>query len=258
MVTSKKVLVIGAAGNLGRRLILAGQRQGHLMTALVRDAEAFKSKMMGHELGNVRIVEGDLSDADPIDMALEGQNVAVNAAGNVNDGKPFSALFDRVASAIERHPVIEKAWFLAGAAVLDIPHTKRIGVGLPFVPAVYEPHRVNWQRLERSALDWSLMCPGPMTAAADSKRPYALRVSTDAMPYEVGAWTRFAPPIALSLVMKSKLPELIVSYEDVATVIVTNLDAGGTLSRHRVGVALPAGVRGAKQGWTLGQRGPDA
>ncbi len=257
MVTSRKVLVIGAAGNLGRRLILAGQRQGHLMTALVRDAEAFKSKMNGHELGNVRIVEGDLFEADPIDIALEGQHVVVNAAGNVNDGKPFSALFDRVVSAIERHPAIEKAWFLAGAAVLDIPHTKRIGVGLPFVPAVYTPHRVNWERLERSAIDWSLMCPGPMTPAADSKRTDALRVSTDSMPYQIGAWTRFAPPLALSLVMKSKLPELIVSYEDVATVIMTNLDAGGALSRHRVGVALPAGERGTKEGWTLGQRGPD-
>ncbi len=256
--TSKKVLVIGAAGNLGRRLILAGQRQVHSMTALVRDADAFRSKMQRHELANVRIVEGDLFEADPIDTALKGQHVVVNAAGNVNDGKPFSALFDRVVSAIERHPAIEKAWFLAGAAVLDIPHTKRIGVGLPFVPTVYEPHRVNWQRLERSTLDWSLMCPGPMTAAADSERSDALRVSTDSMPYQIGAWTRFAPPIALSLVMKSKLPELIVSYEDVATVIMTNLDAGGALSRHRVGVALPAGERGAKEGWTLGLRGPDA
>ena len=258
MVTSKKVLIIGAAGNLGRRLILAGQRQGHLITALVRNAEAFKSNMNCHELENVRIVEGDLFDADPIYTALKGQHVVVNAAGNVNDGKPFGALFDRVVSAIERHPAIEKAWFLAGAAVLDIPHTKRIGVGLPFVPAVYEPHRVNWQRLERSAIDWSLMCPGPMTGAADSQTHNALRVSTDSMPYQIGAWTRFAPPIALSLVMKSKLAELIVSYEDVAAVIMTNLDSGRTLSRHRVGVALPPGERGTKEGWILGQRGPDA
>ena len=102
-----------------------------------------------------------------------------------------------------------------------------------------------------------VMCPGPMTAAADSEKPDALRISIDTMPYQIDAWTRFAPPIALSLVMKSKLPELIVSYEDVATVIMTNLDAGGVLSRHRVGIALPAGERGSKEGWTLGQRGPD-
>lgn len=256
--TSKNVLVIGAAGNLGRRLVQEGQRQGHLLTALVRNSEVFVSKMASDDVRNVRLVEGDLFDADQIHAALDGQHVVINAAGNVNDEEPFSALFDCAVNAIERNPTVEKAWFLAGAAVLDIPHTKRIGIGLPFVPIIYEPHRANWQRLQRSALDWSLMCPGPMTAAAISEKPHALRVSIDAMPYQIGAWTRFAPPIALSLVMKFKLPELIVSYEDVATVIMTNLDAGGALSRHRVGVALPAGERGVKEGWRLGQRGPDA
>ncbi len=257
MVTRKKVLVVGAAGNLGRRLIRAGQRHGHEMTALVRDGGAFTSRLTGDEPNDVRIVECDIFDTDGLHSAIEGQHVVINAAGNVNDGKPFSALFDHVVSAVERHAAVEKAWFLGGAAVLDIPHTRRIGVGLPFVPAIYEPHRVNWQRLARSTLDWSLMCPGPMTAAQDGETHDALRVSIDAMPYEIGAWARFAPSIALSLVLKFKLPELIVSYEGVATVIMTNLDPGGSLSRHRVGLALPAGQRGVKEGWTLGQRGPD-
>ena len=58
--------------------------------------------------------------------------------------------------------------------------------------------------------------------------------------------------------MKAKLPELIVPYEGVAAVIMANIAAGGRFSRHRVGIALPAGERGVKAGWKLGQRGPDA
>ena len=255
---SKRVLVIGAAGNLGTRLIQAGLHQGHAMTALVRDAKALGLKMKGGLLKDVHVFECDFRDVGSIDEALDGQDIVVNAAGNVNDGMAFNTLFDCIVSAVERHPHVEKSWFMAGAAVLTIPHTNRIGVGLPFVPTLYEPHRVNWQRLERSTLDWSLMCPGPMTAAASGMQPDELRVSVDSMPFDIGTWTRFAPPLALSLVMKAKLPELIVSYEAVAAMIMANVEPGGRFSRYRVGVALPAGERGVKEGWTLGQRGPDA
>ena len=255
---SKRVLVIGAAGNLGTRLVQEGMHQGHAITALVRDAKALGHKIKGGLLKDVHVFEGDIRDVSCIDKALDGQDIVVNAAGNVNDGVVFSTLFDCVVSAVKRHPHIEKSWFLAGAAVLTIPHSKRIGVGLPFVPSLYEPHRVNWQLLERSNLDWLLMCPGPMTAAATGMHRNDLRVSIDSMPFDIGTWTRFAPPLALSLVMKAKLPELIVPYEGVAAVIMANIAAGGRFSRHRVGIALPAGERGVKAGWKLGQRGPDA
>lgn len=64
--------------------------------------------------------------------------------------------------------------------------------------------------------------------------------------------------IALSLMMKIKLPELIVSYEDVAELIMRNLQSGGDYGRRRVGVALPEGERAGKPGWALGERGPRA
>ena len=179
---SKRVLVIGAAGNLGTRLVQEGMHQGHAITALVRDAKALGHKIKGGLLKDVHVFEGDIRDVSCIDKALDGQDIVVNAAGNVNDGVVFSTLFDCVVSAVKRHPHIEKSWFLAGAAVLTIPHSKRIGVGLPFVPSLYEPHRVNWQLLERSNLDWLLMCPGPMTAAATGMHRNDLRVSIDRCP----------------------------------------------------------------------------
>ena len=53
-------------------------------------------------------------------------------------------------------------WFLAGAALLDIGHSGRKGVELPKVKSTYWPHRVNFERISRSGLDWRLLCPGPM------------------------------------------------------------------------------------------------
>jgi hypothetical protein len=42
------------------------------------------------------------------------------------------------------------------------------------------------------------------------------------------------------------VPELTISYEDAAEVILDNLSKNGRFSRRRVGVALPPGVRNYK------------
>ena len=72
---------------------------------------------------------------------------------------------------------------LAGAALLDIDSSGRRGVDLPKVKSTYWPHRVNFERLRRSRLDWRLLCPGPMVdePAIGLDR---LRISLDALPVE--------------------------------------------------------------------------
>ena len=42
----------------------------------------------------------------------------------------------------------------------------------------------------------------------------------------------------------------IVSYTDAAALMLANLDRGNTMSRHRVGLALPVGMRGRKSRWS--------
>jgi hypothetical protein len=41
-------------------------------------------------------------------------------------------------------------------------------------------------------------------------------------------------------------------YADAATLMCANLDRGNTMTRHRVGLALPVGMRGRKREWTAG------
>jgi uncharacterized protein len=43
---------------------------------------------------------------------------------------------------------------------------------------------------------------------------------------------------------------MIVSYADAAALILANLTPSGELSRHRVGLAQPVGMRGKKKQWT--------
>ena len=44
--------------------------------------------------------------------------------------------------------------------------------------------------------------------------------------------------LALALAFKQKVPELTITYEDAAEVILDNLSKGGRFSHRRVGVAL--------------------
>lgn len=76
-----------------------------------------------------------------------------------------------------------------------------------------------------------------------------LRISIDTLPVNVPSIIEKLPnPLVLPFFAK-RVPEMIVSYEDAAALMLANLDAGGSMSRHRVGLTLPEGMRGKKSEW---------
>jgi uncharacterized protein len=134
---------------------------------------------------------------------------------------------------------------LAGAALLDIDSSGRRGVDLSKVSSTYWPHRVNFERLSRSRLDWRLLCPGPMVdEPADGLD--RLRISLDALPVSVPAFARAVQEPLLLPVFASVIPQMIVPYADAAALMLGNLDRRIAMSRHRVGLALPVAMRGWK------------
>jgi putative NADH-flavin reductase len=139
-----------------------------------------------------------------------------------------------------------RLWQFGGAAVLDIPGTNLKGVDLPMVPKIYESHRTNLIALAESSLDWSMLCPGPMIEAPNGEPTEGLRLSIDQWPVQPPGFTYLLPRAAFAFAFKRVLPELTITYEDAAGVILNNLDRNGRFSRRRVGVALPAGMRNFK------------
>jgi hypothetical protein len=144
-------------------------------------------------------------------------------------------------------------WFLAGAALLDIDASGRRGVHLPKLKSTYWPHRINFERLGRSQLDWRLLCPGPMVEAP-ALGAERLRTSLDRLPVEVPAFARALPGALLLPVFASLIPQMIVPYADAAALMLANHHRGGAMARRRVGLALPAGMRGRKSRWTAKPR----
>jgi hypothetical protein len=82
-----------------------------------------------------------------------------------------------------------------------------------------------------------------MIEAPNGEPTKGLRLSVDQWPMQRPGYTYLLPKAALPFVFKQKVPELAISYEEAADVILSNLDRNGRFSRRRVGVALPVGLR---------------
>ena len=168
----------------------------------------------------------DLSSAKLEELAAfaEGQDAFVCCAGVVTEGEGFVTLVDKLVSALEtiqrdRRPV---SWLLAGAALLPLDARGRLGVDLPKVRDTYWPHRVNYERLQRSTLDWRLLCPGPM-ANQPAIGLQRLRISIEGLPTPLPAITRSLPAALALPLFAMKIPEMIVPYADAASVILANV-----------------------------------
>jgi uncharacterized protein len=198
----------------------------------------------------VSVRTGDLTAGVPVDL-VRAQDALINCAGHVTQGEAFVELVDRLVTSVDSLPCPEQpiCWFLAGAALLDLDSSGRRGVELPKVKSTYWPHRVNFERLSRSRLDWRLLCPGPMVdePALGLQR---LRISVDAVPVRIPVFARALPGPLFLPVFASLIPQMIVPYADAAALMLANLDRDSAMSHRRVGLALPVGTRGRKKQWS--------
>ena len=242
-----KVFLLGATGNLGRRILTLALLRAHEVIAFVRDKTKLLTVIDGPAPPNLHVIIGDIKKSAEIAEAMVGHDVVINTAGNVADGSAFTQLVQTVVdSTTTSLGEGGRLWQLGGAALLDVPGTHILGVDLPKVPKVYEAHRTNLNALRRSPLDWSILCPGPMIAAQNGKPTGDLRLSIDEWPLARPSYTYFLPKLASAFALKQAMPELTISYEDAAEVILDNLSSRGRFSCHRVGVALPVGLRNYK------------
>lgn len=87
-----------------------------------------------------------------------------------------------------------------------------------------------------------------MVSALSGEAREGLRVSADIWPVEGPKPGGFLRTLRILKAFRKRMPEMIVTYEDAARVILDNLAPDGPFSRKRVGLALPPGQSGAKPG----------
>ncbi|HAO88738.1 MAG TPA: hypothetical protein DCX09_05520 [Gammaproteobacteria bacterium] len=238
-----KLLIIGATGDTGSRLLRMAIQEDHEVTAFVRSADKLNEQLTAASLTAPAVIIGDVFDQDSISSACHGQDVVINAAGTVRDGEQFVELVRKVSLAVENGlGAGGRYWFFGGIGVLNVPGTNRMSLELPKIPSIYRAHQTNYSTVSSTSLNWSMLCPGPMTAAENGEPHQGLRISTEVWPLARPGLTKLLPPIATSLALKLRMPQLTVSFEDAAKVILDNLAQDSALSRKRVGIALPVGI----------------
>jgi hypothetical protein len=240
-----RIIIFGATGSLGSHVLRQALANGHQVSVFVR-----APSRLPPEIGaGVSVHTGDLSIVTSLELAqlISGHDALINCAGFVTEGQTFVDLVDRIVTSVELLPKSEQpvCWFLAGAALLDIASSGRKGVELPKIRSTYWPHQANFGRLSRSGLDWRLLCPGPMveqTALGLNQ----LRVSLDVLPVQVSPIAYSLPGWLFLPIFANLIPEMIVPYADAAALMLSHLDRNDSMARHRIGLALPVGMRGKK------------
>ena len=248
-----RIIIFGATGSLGSHVLRQALADGHQVTAFVRTPSRLPPELSSR----LTVHAGDLGTVRPLELArlIGGHDALINCAGFVTEGQSFVDIVDRLVISVELLPKSEQpvCWFLAGAALLDIFAGGRRGIELPKLRSTYWPHQVNFERLSRSGLDWRLLCPGPMVEQP-ALGPNRLRASLDVLPVRVPPLTRVLPGWLFLPVFAQLIPRMIVPYADAAAFMLSNLERGDLMARRRVGLALPAGMRGKKSSWSATPR----
>jgi uncharacterized protein len=241
-----RIIILGAAGSFGKHVVEEAVNANREVSVIVRTS----SKLPAHLRDRLTIHQADITALSSSELAtlVRDHDALINTAGHVGEGRRFVALVDHIVTGIEMLPETERpvCWFLAGAGVLDIGDSGRMGVDLPVIEKTYWPHRENYNRLRSSSLNWRLLCPGPMV----EETPLGidkLRIVIDRLPVSIPTAPKGLPDNLLATFFTSHVPEITIPYGDEAALMLSNLQPADAMSRHRIGLALPLGMRGKKQ-----------
>jgi putative NADH-flavin reductase len=157
-----KLLVIGATGTIGLAVVNAALDRGHEVTAVVRSPEK-----LGDLRDRVRVIAGDLTDADVVAAAVAGHDAVISAIGSSPDraqlGVPATAMRNLLAGMSASG--VRRVVGLAGGAV-DVPGERKPLVGrivTAFVRLmarnVVEAKQREFDVVRASDRDWTMVRP---------------------------------------------------------------------------------------------------
>jgi uncharacterized protein len=153
-----RVVLYGATGMIGSRILKELLWRGHIVTAVMRDP----SKLPPQK--NLTIEKGDLLDPAGIAKLSWGAEVIVSAFGPPSDPSKANQLTDAARALIAgaRRAGSPRIIMVGGAGSLEISPGQQV-VDLPSFPDIYKPvalaHRDALHILRASDLNWTSFSP---------------------------------------------------------------------------------------------------
>lgn len=156
-----RLALFGATGRTGSQVLAQALEAGHAVRALAREPAA-----LGDRPG-LTVVQGDVLDPAAVAETIRGADAVLSALGGgdvKNPGVTRAEGMRRIAAAM-RALGVRRVVALAGAGILDAPEGG-LRQDRPTFPAVFRPvseqHRLAWEALRDSDLDWTMVCTGDL------------------------------------------------------------------------------------------------
>ena len=178
-----RVVLYGATGMVGSRILKELLSRGHVVTAVVRDPSKLTPQ------NNLTIEKGDMLDADNIAKVAKGSDVVISSYGPPSgpqgpDPTKTSLLADATRALIAgaRRAGAPRIIMVGGAGSLEISPGLQI-VDAPTFPDAYKPialaHRDAYHIMRASDLNWTYFSPAMMIQPGE--RTGKFRLGKDAL-----------------------------------------------------------------------------
>lgn len=173
-----KVVLYGATGMIGSRILKELLARGHAVTAVVRDP----SKLQPQD--HLKVEKGDVTDADAMAKLAWGAEVIVSSFGPPQDPAKMGQLLDATRALISgtRRAGSPRLIVVGGAGSLEVAPGLQI-VDAPTFPEAYKPialaHRDAFYELRKCDLNWTYFSPAMMIQPGE--RTGKFRLGLDAL-----------------------------------------------------------------------------
>lgn len=158
-----KIVLFGATGNIGQRVIQEALRRGHEVVGVVRDPAAVQSPDP-----KVRLLRGDATDAGSVAAVVRGADAVVSAISPRPNARGLAApslvVAARALIAGMKQAGAKRLVVVGGAGSLEVAPGKQL-VDQPEFPAAYKPEALaqrdalTFYRAEAGELDWTFLSP---------------------------------------------------------------------------------------------------
>jgi putative NADH-flavin reductase len=158
-----KIVVIGATGNIGRRVVREALSRGHEVTGVVRDPAAVEAPDP-----RVRLVKGDATRADDVARVISGADAVVSAISPRPNPRGLPALSlaanARALIAGLRAAGVKRVLYVGGSSSLEVAPGKALADQPDFPEAYKAEAREGREALavwltEAEGLDWTYLSP---------------------------------------------------------------------------------------------------
>jgi putative NADH-flavin reductase len=156
-----KVVVFGATGTVGRLVVEQALQQGHAVTAFTRNPARMPQQ---HE--RLQIAAGDVTDLDPVQRVVSGQDAVIVTLGAGRKGNVRADGTRTIVEAMERTGVrrlICQSTLGVGDSRGNLNFLwKYVMFGL-LLRAAYDDHVRQEEYVKRSSLGWTIVRPSAFT-----------------------------------------------------------------------------------------------